>query len=209
MDWIRVLIGSVCLAGAAPTLAQARFDGPGGGRIVEKPAVGRVGGVPPHAGGGWGPGAAPAWRAPPAAYVRPPVALHPAQPAHPGHVHGSRPRVNVDVVIGTPGWPRPHVYAPRYGYPPGWSAPIYRPVYPRFHPPVYPSVYPPLYPPVVVTPAPVVVSPPPVVYVERPDPVPAAPAPGYWYWCADPQGWYPNVAECPLGWQPVEPRAAQ
>ncbi|HYF58846.1 MAG TPA: hypothetical protein VEA81_07820 [Burkholderiaceae bacterium] len=66
------------------------------------------------------------------------------------------------------------------------------------------------YPPVVVAP-PVVVSPPPnVVYVERaPEPVDpgAAPAAGYWYWCAEPQGWYPEVRECTNGWQPVPPRA--
>ena len=112
-------------------------------------------------------------------YVPPPVVRPPAY-YHPA----PRPHVGVDVVIGAP------YYRPYWG--PGWYDPFWRP-----------------YPPVVV-PAPVIVSPPPppMVYIERPaDPV--QPAAGFWYWCAAPQGWYPEVSECPQGWQAVPPRAAQ
>jgi hypothetical protein len=67
---------------------------------------------------------------------------------------------------------------------------------------VYPSPF--LVPAPIVIPAP----PPPVVYIERPVPFEeAAPPPGFWYWCGEPQGWYPQVVECPQGWLPVPPRA--
>ena len=58
-------------------------------------------------------------------------------------------------------------------------------------------------PPVVVAPsypAPVVVEPAPV-YQEQPQTA----AQQYWYYCADPAGYYPYVKECPRGWQPVSP----
>jgi len=63
----------------------------------------------------------------------------------------------------------------------------------------------------MLMPPPVVVSPPePVTYIERAPEVEQAaqqaPAAGYWYWCGEPQGWYPQVPECPPGWQPVAPR---
>jgi hypothetical protein len=41
-----------------------------------------------------------------------------------------------------------------------------------------------------------------------PDPDPNTPPglePGYWYWCEDYQDYYPNVADCPSGWQQEEP----
>ncbi|MFA5923265.1 MAG: hypothetical protein WC856_18580 [Methylococcaceae bacterium] len=31
-------------------------------------------------------------------------------------------------------------------------------------------------------------------------------APNYWYYCQDPEGYYPNVDECPDGWQQVVPQ---
>lgn len=52
-------------------------------------------------------------------------------------------------------------------------------------------------PPVVAVPS----SPP--VYIEQPAP---AASNDYWYWCADPQGYYPNVKTCPGGWQAVAPQ---
>lgn len=94
-----------------------------------------------------------------------------------------RPHVGVDVVIGAP------FYRPYWG--PGYYDPFWRP-----------------YPPVVVSPPVVVTPPPPLVYIERPAD-PAQPAAGFWYWCTSPQGWYPEVSECPQGWQAVPPRAAQ
>jgi hypothetical protein len=46
-------------------------------------------------------------------------------------------------------------------------------------------------------PPPSIVAPPPRVYVE--------PTPYTWYYCANPQGYYPYVQQCPGGWQPVAP----
>ena len=67
---------------------------------------------------------------------------------------------------------------------------------PYYYPPTY------YYPPAYYYPAPVVVSPPaPTYYIER---EPAAPAPGgYWYYCRDPQGYYPQIQHCPMPWQQV------
>jgi hypothetical protein len=54
---------------------------------------------------------------------------------------------------------------------------------------------------------PVVVAPPPQVYVPPSPPVAAQPPPlSYWYYCADPQGYYPYVRECPGGWRQVAPQ---
>jgi hypothetical protein len=49
-------------------------------------------------------------------------------------------------------------------------------------------------------PPPVVVTPPPTTYIERP-------AESYWYYCQDPAGYYPQVAQCPGGWIQVPPRS--
>ena len=50
-------------------------------------------------------------------------------------------------------------------------------------------------PPVVVTPAPAVV-------------VPPTGSPTYWYYCDNPQGYYPYVSQCPSGWRAVSPTPA-
>lgn len=63
--------------------------------------------------------------------------------------------------------------------------------WPWYYPPYY-------YPPTIAVPS----SPP--VYVERGD-AEAAPQSAYWYYCADPQGYYPYVRQCPGGWQRVRP----
>ena len=45
---------------------------------------------------------------------------------------------------------------------------------------------------------------PPPVYIEQ---APAAPPPqNYWYYCTDPQGYYPTIKECPGGWLKVVPQ---
>ncbi len=224
-----VLVGFGCLAGAAH--AQGRVDSTdqGGPPVVSKPAPSRFYGTarPPGAPGAppsAAPVAPPSARppgtgAPPGAYA---PGARPNGPAHPtgrppasgysgsrysggygtGSYHAPAPRVGVDIVVGT-GWPRPpHPAHPVYPAYPYWYGPRY--YGPRYYP--YPYYG---YPPAVVIPPPVVVSPPPpVVYVER-QPEPSAPVPGYWYWCAEPQGWYPSVDECPGGWQPVPPRVGQ
>ncbi len=66
----------------------------------------------------------------------------------------------------------------------GFGVPFYAPYY-------YP-------PPVVYAPPPVVYAPPPVTYT-----APPAPPQQYWYYCANPQGYYPTVQYCNGGWQPV------
>jgi hypothetical protein len=83
------------------------------------------------------------------------------------------------------------------------------PFYPYYYSPYY---YPPYYyPPVVVAPA----TPP--VYIEQPaqpqpqlqqlpPAAPQQPATGWWYYCAEGQGYYPYVKQCPGGWQQVAPQ---
>jgi hypothetical protein len=51
---------------------------------------------------------------------------------------------------------------------------------------------------------PVVVAPPAAVYVE-PSPPTSVPPQHYWYYCDNPQGYYPYVQQCPGGWRPVTP----
>lgn len=81
---------------------------------------------------------------------------------------------------------------PRFGF--YFGAPLYtRPFYP------YP--YYPYYPPEIVT---IPVEPP--VYIEREAPrSDQSLSPGYWYYCTDPEGYYPYVKECPSGWLQVNP----
>jgi hypothetical protein len=119
--------------------------------------------------------------------------VYPSYPPPPGYYRPPPPRPNVGIVVG-PVWPRPWGYPYSPGYPyayPGWGYPS------------YPST-------VVVTPPAVVATPPVVTYVERSEQAAVeAPAAGFWYWCAEPSGWYPQIAECPGGWQPVAPRSEQ
>ena len=103
---------------------------------------------------------------------------------HGGHGHGYS-RGSFGVYLGAPLF-APYYYGygawPYYGYG-GYYGPG------------------PWYPPAVVA----VPSTPPV-YIER-APQPSAPAPAqYWYWCADPQGYYPTVRECRQAWTPVLPQ---
>jgi hypothetical protein len=56
-------------------------------------------------------------------------------------------------------------------------------------------------PPYYYAAPPVVVEPPPT-YVQ-PTPVPEEPQ--YWYYCQDPQGYYPYIQQCPKGWMKVVP----
>jgi hypothetical protein len=69
--------------------------------------------------------------------------------------------------------------------------------YSYYYPPAYyygPRFY---YPePLAVTPA----APP--YYIQRDYPAPPLPG-GYWYYCRDPQGYYPQVPQCPTPWQQV------
>lgn len=74
---------------------------------------------------------------------------------------------------------------------PGWLWPWYYP----------PSYYYPYYPPGMVIQAP------PAQYIEQEGgQAPPAPEPSYWYFCTNPQGYYPYVRECPAGWRKVLPQ---
>lgn len=72
------------------------------------------------------------------------------------------------------------------GWWPGWWGPAY-----------YPSYYYPYY------------QEPPVVIQEQPDvyipPTPQEQQPIFWYYCKEPQGYYPYVKQCPSGWMKVVP----
>jgi hypothetical protein len=67
---------------------------------------------------------------------------------------------------------------------------------------VVPFGVPYVYPPAVVVPPPVYAQPAPQVYVQ--------PAPqSNWYYCDNPQGYYPYVSQCPGGWREVTPTPPQ
>lgn len=73
-------------------------------------------------------------------------------------------------------------------------------VWPWYYTPPY-HYYP--YPAAVAVPA----SPP--VYIERGNGAASSPqqsAYSYWYYCNNPDGYYPYVKECPAGWQKVVPQ---
>jgi hypothetical protein len=73
------------------------------------------------------------------------------------------------------------------------GAPLFWPYY-SYAPVYYPQ-------PVVVAPAPQ------VIYVEQAQqPVAPPPAQQYWYYCSSPEGYYPNVQQCPSGWQKILPQ---
>ncbi|MBS4097978.1 MAG: hypothetical protein KGZ83_14195 [Sulfuricella sp.] len=117
-----------------------------------------------------------------------------------GHVHGS-----VGIYLGPgPAWPW-YAYPPRYYYPP----------YPPYQPMVVVPPTPPVYIERTDIPPALTVQPPPAIQAPAPAPVPPAvqaPAPApesYWYYCTDPQGYYPYVKSCPLGWQKVAPAVPQ
>lgn len=72
------------------------------------------------------------------------------------------------------------------GWWPGWWGPHY-----------YPSYYYPYYqePPIVIQQQP----------EEYEQPAPQEGQPVYWYFCKEPQGYYPYVKQCPSGWMKVVP----
>ncbi|MDN0074010.1 hypothetical protein QU481_03785 [Crenobacter sp. SG2303] len=67
----------------------------------------------------------------------------------------------------------------------------------------------PYYPPPYYYPPPAVVVTTPPVYVQQQD-APSEPgSSNYWYYCNNPQGYYPYVKTCPAGWQQVTPQPPQ
>jgi len=89
--------------------------------------------------------------------------------------HGHRPFVGTRVFIGPIWWGSPFWWGPPYPYP--YAYPYYA------------------LPPVIVQQAP------PVYIQQEPQPSPQA----YWYYCPNPQGYYPYIKECPQGWMTVVP----
>jgi len=87
-----------------------------------------------------------------------------------------------------------HYRNSNYGF--YFGAPFYS--YPYYS---FPYQYPYYYPPTVVT---VPVTPP--VYIQQSPPVADKYPPGYWYYCSNPEGYYPYIKECQNGWQQVEPK---
>jgi hypothetical protein len=77
---------------------------------------------------------------------------------------------------------------------PFYSSPFYP--YPYYR---YPYYYPYYNPPVVTVPA----TPP--VYIQQSPPATRDYPSGYWYYCSNPEGYYPYIKECPDGWQQVDP----
>jgi hypothetical protein len=70
----------------------------------------------------------------------------------------------------------------------------------------YPGPY--YYAPYYYPPSVVAVPAAPQVYVEQPQSpgLAAQPSAAYWYYCANPQGYYPYIKECPGGWRAVAPQ---
>jgi hypothetical protein len=83
---------------------------------------------------------------------------------------------------------------------PWWGWPGYYPYYPSYYYPPYPAPY--SYPyDSSFTVAP---STPPVFIEKQPPAAPSAPTgDGSWYYCRDPQGYYPYVRTCNGNWEPV------
>ena len=73
-----------------------------------------------------------------------------------------------------------------------WIGPGYWGPDPWWEPPYYPY------------PAPSVIVLQPPVYVQ-PEPAPPPQTSAYWYYCQNPQGYYPYVQQCPNGWMQVVP----
>jgi hypothetical protein len=99
---------------------------------------------------------------------------------HGGH-HGGHGSLNFGFYAAYP-----------YGYPfygsPYYTRPYYD--YPYYNPPAVIAVQPP----------------PPVTYIEQaPQPTVQENPSGYWYYCTNPEGYFPYVRECSSGWQQVDP----
>ncbi len=119
-----------------------------------------------------------------------------------GHYHAggrhrhNRSRVNLGINLGyynsgflgsgyyNPGYAGPGYYGYR-GY--GYRDPF-----------LYPPYY--TYPQTIVIPA----TPP--VYIQQEEIRPVQPQTNYWYYCRNPEGYYPYVRQCPDGWLQVAPQ---
>jgi len=71
----------------------------------------------------------------------------------------------------------------------GWDAGYWGYTYPYYYYPPYPAYY----------------APPPVPPAQGPVQATGAPPPQSWYYCDDPQGYYPYVQNCSSAWRQVTP----
>jgi len=94
------------------------------------------------------------------------------------------------------GWHgRHHFWGPRVFFGVGVAAPFWWYPYGYAYP--YPYAYPADSPPMAVESSP-------QTYIQE-----DTQAQQYWYYCQNPQGYYPYVKECPGGWQEVAPQPPQ
>ena len=82
-----------------------------------------------------------------------------------------------------PGFGGPYGYR-GYGY--GYADPLFRPYY--------------MYPPAVAVPSR------PPIYIQQQQPKRTQSKTSDWYYCQNPQGYYPYIKECPKGWLQVAPQ---
>jgi len=123
----------------------------------------------------------------------------------PSHAGGTRVFIGAKIGVGGPVWGGARVW----GGPPVWGPRVWGGPRVWWGAPVWgagvwwgpPAVWGPWYP--YYAAPPVMIQPPPPVYVQ---PAPQ-PQPSDWYYCQDPQGYYPYVKECPTGWTQVVPQA--
>ena len=66
--------------------------------------------------------------------------------------------------------------------------------------------YPYYYPPAYYPPQTVIVPTTPPVYIQQQEQQPSQPQTNYWYYCQNPDGYYPYVKRCPGGWLQVAPQ---
>jgi hypothetical protein len=130
-----------------------------------------------------------------------------------GHGHGRHTSVGISFGLGLPLYSSSFYGGSGYGYG-GFGYGGYGGYYgPNYYGPGY------YYPPAVVYSSPVVLAPAPApVYIEQPraQDEPAAAngnsrplSPDYWYYCQNPQGYFPYVKDCAVQWQAVAPVARQ
>lgn len=114
-----------------------------------------------------------------------------------GHSSHGHSHLNLGINLG--GYYAPGFYGyggyRRYGYG-GYGFGGYGYGYPSFS---YPPYY--AYPPTVIVP------PTPPVYIQQQQAQPSIqPQTNYWYYCQNPDGYYPYVENCPGGWLQVAPQ---
>lgn len=122
--------------------------------------------------------------------VRPPPRVY-SRPPHYTRHH----EAHFGVYLGAPLYWGGLYYGPSYWW---WPRPWAPHPWGYYYDPYPPSAF-------------AVVPPEPPTWIERPDPPDAGGAtlpPGYWYWCYEPRGYYPDVRECAGSWYQMLPRPA-